>query len=249
MKDALVTHEALQRSLEEHPEAASEVNAAKAEARLATAYLVTEDAKSALRSVMEGKARLEAADPLRPDDVDRRLRPTTHEFVYEKKNFEVLFAGLEANAARQLDELQQARAALLFRKEALDTHYSETQVDEDLLELAHTCLRLADIAKQQGNLEQTRQYLEEGLGYAAQHATVSGSEVSEVGFHLLRAYALLHFEGGVDLALYQRDLEQDLLRYYLFLCEVRNPEWETERVRLELFLSLLRLEKGATGAE
>ncbi len=249
MKDALVTHEALQRSLEEHPEAASEVNAAKAEARLATAYLVTEDAKSALRSVMEGKARLEAADPLRPDDVDRRLRPTTHEFVYEKKNFEVLFAGLEANAARQLDELQQARAALLFRKEALDTHYSETQVDEDLLELARTCLRLADIAKQQGNLEQTRQYLEEGLGYAAQHATVSGSEVSEVGFHLLRAYALLHFEGGVDLALYQRDLEQDLLRYYLFLCEVRNPEWETERVRLELFLSLLRLEKGATGAE
>jgi hypothetical protein len=67
--------------------------------------------------------------------------------------------------------------------------------------------------------------------------------VSEVGFHLLRAYALLHFDGGVDLAFYQRDLEQDLLRYYLFLCEVRNPEWEAERMRFEVFLSLLRMTK------
>ena len=243
MRDALGTHEQLQRSLEAHPEAASAVNEVKAEARLATAYLVSEDPKSALRSVVEGNARLEAADPLRPDDVDRRLRPVIHEFVYEKKDFEVLLAGLEANAARQLDELQQARTALLFRKEALETHYRENQVDEDLLELAHTCLRLADVAKLQGKLEETRLYLEEGLGYAEQHATLSGSEVSEVGFHLLRAYALLHFDGGVDLASYQRDLEQDLLRYYLFLCEVRNPEWETERMRFEVFLSLLRMTK------
>jgi tetratricopeptide (TPR) repeat protein len=247
MKDALVTHEALQRSLDVNPEAASEVNAVKTEARLATAYLVTEDPKSALRSVIEGEARLEGADPLRRDDIERRLRPVTHELVYQKKDFEVLLAGLEANAARQLDELQQARAALLFRKEALDAHYSETQVDEDLLELARTCLRLADIAQQRGDLEQTRQYLEAGLGYAEQHATVSGSEVSEAGFHLLRAYALLHFEGGVDLAVYQRDLERDLLRYYLFLCEVRNPEWETERMRLEVFLSLLRMETSPVG--
>ena len=72
MKDALVTHEALQRSLEAHPEAASEVNAAKAEARLATAYLVTEDPKSALRSVIEGEARLEACRPASPG----RRRPS-----------------------------------------------------------------------------------------------------------------------------------------------------------------------------
>ena len=247
MKDSLVTQDALQRSLESHPAAASEVNEVKTKTRLATAYLVTEDPRSALSAVTEGKARLEAADPLRPDDIDRRLRPVTHEFVYEKGDFEVLLAGLGANAARQLDELEEARAALLFRKQALDTHYAEKQVDEDLLELARTCLRLADIANQQGNLEQTRLYLEEGLGYAEQHSTVSGSDVSEVGFHLLRAYTLLHFEGGVDLALYQRDLEQDLLRYYLFLCEVRNPDWETERMRLEIFLSLLRMEEREAG--
>ncbi len=248
MKDALVTDEALQRSLGAHPEATSEVNAVKAKARLATAYLVTKDPKSALSAVMEAKAQLETAEPLRRDEIDRRLRPVTHELVYETNDFEVLLAGLEANAARQLDELQEARAALLFRKEAIDTHYNDKQVDEDLLELAHTCLRLAEVSNQQGKLEETRHYLEEGLGYAEKHATVSGTEVSEVGFHLLRAYALLHFEGGVDLALYQRDLEQDLLRYYLFLCQVRNPEWETERIRLELFLSLLRLEKREVAA-
>ena len=27
----------------------------------------------------------------------------------------------------------------------------------------------------------------------------------------------------------------------LFLCEVRNPEWEAERMRFEVFLSLLRM--------
>lgn len=243
MEDSLATHELLQGSLESHPEVTSEVNAVKTHTRLATAYLVTEDPKSALATVVEGQARLRAADPLRPGDIDRRLRPVTHEFVYDKDDYEVLLAGLEANAARQLDELAEARTALLFRKQALDAHYAENEVDEDLLELARTCLRLADIANQQGDLEQTREYLEEGLRYTEQHSELSGTEVSEVGFHLLRAYALLHFEGGVDRALYQRDLEKDLLRYYLFLCEVRNPDWETERMRLEIFLSLLRLEE------
>ena len=156
----------------------------------------------------------------------------------------MLLSGLEATAARKLDDLQRTRAALLSRKASLDARFTLEQVDVDLLELARTCLRLADVAEQEGKLEQVRQYLEEGLAYAEQHSSVSGSDVSEVGFHLLRAYALLHFEGGVDLALYQRDLEQDLLRYYLFLCEVRNPDWEAERMRLEIFLSLLRMEKG-----
>jgi len=60
---------------------------------------------------------------------------------------------------------------------------------------------------------------------------------------ILRAYAELHFEGGVELASYRRDLEQDLLEYYVFLSRVRNPNWETERVRFEIFLSLLRMEE------
>jgi len=243
MQDALQTHEALERSLKTHPDAASAVNEVKTQTRLATAYLVAERPQDALSSVTRGEARLDAADPLRPNDIDRRVRPVTHEFIYDKEQLQVLLSGLEATAARKLDDLQRARAALLFRKDALDARYAVEQVDEDLLELARTCLRLADVAEQEGNLEQTREYLEEGLAYAELHSTVSGSDVSEVGFHLLRAYALLHFEGDVDLALYQRDLERDLLRYYVFLCEVRNPEWETERMRLEIFLSLLRMEK------
>ena len=244
MQDALQTHEALERSLETHPDAASAVNEVKTQTRLATAYLVAEQPKDALASATRGEARLDAADPLRPSDIDRRVRPVTHEFIYEKEQLQVLLSGLEATAARKLDDLQRTRAALLSRKASLDARYTLEQVDEDLLELARTCLRLADVAEQEGKLEQVRQYLEEGLAYAEQHSSVSGSDVSEVGFHLLRAYALLHFEGGVDLALYQRDLEQDLLRYYLFLCEVRNPDWEAERMRLEIFLSLLRMEKG-----
>ena len=112
-----------------------------------------------------------------------------------------------------------------------------------MLDLAKTCLRLAEVAQREGDLEQTKRYLEEGLAHAERHAENTGSDVSDIGFHLVRAYAELHFEGGVDLASYQRDLEQDLLRYYLFLSDVRNPKWEKERKRFEIFLSLLRMEK------
>jgi len=167
----------------------------------------------------------------------------THEFVYDEQQLRILLAGLEANAARETGDWEQARASLLIRKEALEERYERQEVDEDALELALTCLRLAEVAQKRGDLQQTKRYLEEGLAYTNRHAGSTGSDVSEVGFHLLRAYAELHFSGGVDLASYQRDLEQDLLRYYVFLSEVRNPQWETERIRFEIYLSLLRMEK------
>lgn len=244
MAQALETHAALRESLQAHPEAASDINAVKTQARLATARLVTNDPKDALEFAVEGQARLDAADPLRPDDIDRRIRPVTHQFVYDKEQLRVLLAGLEANAARQVGDLGRSQAALLIRKEAIEARYEEQEVDEDLLELAHIYLCLADVEQARGNLEQTRHHLEEGLGYTEQHAALTGSNVSEVGFHLINGYARLHFDGGVDLASYQRDLERDLLRYYVFLSEVRNPDWERERMRLELFLTQLRIEKG-----
>lgn len=243
MAQALETHAALRESIEAHPEAASNINAVKTQARLATARLVTKNPKDALERATEGQARLDAADPLRPDDIDRRIRPVTHEFVYDEEQLRVLLAGLEANAARQVGDLGRSQDALLMRRKAIEARYEEEEVDEDLLELAHICLRLADVEHAGGNLERTKLYLEEGLGYAEQHAALTGSDVSEVGFHLINGYARLHLDGGVDLASYQRDLEQDLLRYYLFLSEVRNPDWERERMRLELFLTQLRMEK------
>ncbi|MGB5810426.1 MAG: hypothetical protein WBG86_07850 [Polyangiales bacterium] len=243
MDQALMTHEELRRSWEGRPEVGSAANEVKLDARLATAHLANEHPEDALRLATEGQTRLDAADPLRPKDIDRRVRPVTHEFVYDQGHLRVLLAGLEASAATKLDDLSQAQAALQVRKEAIERRYQAEEVDEDLLELAHTCLRLADVAQRQGELGRTQTYLEEGLGYAEQHTAATGSDVSVVGFHLLRAYALLHFEGGVDLLAYQRDLEQDLLRYYRFLSAVHNPEWETERMRFELFLSLLRMEQ------
>ncbi|MEM7436883.1 MAG: hypothetical protein AAF436_17145 [Myxococcota bacterium] len=241
-QQALATHSELERSIEAHPEAASAINDVKVDARLATAYLVAEDATQALGSVTAGKRHLEEADPLRPDDIDRRIRPVTYEFVYDEDHLRVLLAGLEANASREIEDLDRAREALVARKEALDERYETEQADEDLLELALTCLRLAEIAVRQGDLTQTRLYLEEGLAYTEQHAELTGSDVSEVGFHLIRAYAELHFEGGVGLTTYERDLEAELLRYYLFLSEVRNPDWELERKRFEVFIARLRLE-------
>jgi hypothetical protein len=148
--------------------------------------------------------------------------------LYDQDDLLTLLLGLEANAARQTGSWDVARSSLSVRKEKLQERYEGDEIDEELLELALTCLRLAEVAQKQGDLEETKRYLEEGLAYADKHAESTGSDVSEVGFDLLRAYAELHSEAGVDLATYQRNLEQDLLRYYLFLSEVRNPKWETE---------------------
>jgi hypothetical protein len=245
MDATLETHSNLEQSLLSHPEVDSAVNEVKTKARLAAAHLAAGHPSEAFGFAVEGREHLTAADPLRPPDIDRRPRPVTHEFVYDDDLLLTLLSGLEANAARQLNDWDAAREALLVRKRQIEKLYEEKEVDEALLELALTCLRLAEVAHKQADLELTRQYLEEGLAYADKHRESTGTEVSEVGFHLLRAYAGLHFDGGVDLALYQRDLEQDLLRYYRVLSELRNPEWEIERLRLEVFLSLLRMEQDA----
>ena len=241
--EARATHLELQRSLRQNADADSAVSQVKAYARLSAAHLSAERPEEGLRFAAEGRQQLDSADPLRPEDIDRRVRPVTHEFVYEADQLSALLAGLEANAARQLDELNLAREALRTRKELLGARYQRDQVDELLLELAHTCLRLADVESRRGDLEQTQRQLEEGLDYTDRHAQSTGSEVSEVGGSLLRAYAELHFEAAVPLTAYNRDLEQDLLRYYTFLSKVRNPKWESERIRFEMFLSLLRMER------
>lgn len=239
--DARSTHVELERSLHAHPDVDSAINEVKTHARLAAAHLAAERPEDGLRFAAEGRKQLASADPLRPRDIDRRVRPVTHEFVYDADQLSALLAGLEANAARRLDELSVAQQALQVRKGLLESRYKEEEVDELLLELANTCLRLADVDSKWRNLEQAQRHLEEGLGYTDRHTESTGTEVSEVGFHLLRAYAELHFEGGVPLTAYNRDLEQDLLRYYAFLSKVRNPKWENERLRLEVFLSLLRM--------
>ncbi len=244
VEDTRATHLALQRSLQSHPKVDSAINEVKARARLSAAHLAAERPEDGLRFATEGRDLLASADPLRPEDIDRRVRPVTHEFVYEADQLGAVLAGLEANAARQLGELSIAREALETRKKLFEERYEREELDELLLQLAHTCLRLAEIESKEGDLEQTQRYLEDGLGYADRHSESTGSNVSEVGFHLLRAYAELHFDGGVPLASYSRDLEHDLLRHYEFLCEVRNPKWEIERLRLEIFLSLLRMGTG-----
>lgn len=247
--DARSTHLELQRVLQSHPDADSTINEVKVRARLSAAHLAAERPEDGLRFATEGRDLLAAANPLRPKDIDRRLRPITHEFAYEPDQFGAMLAGLEASGARQLGDLSVAHQALQARKKLLDERYQEGAVDELLLELAHTCLRLAEVESRQGNLSQTQDYLEEGLDYTDRHTASTGSNVSEVGFHLLRAYAQLHFDGGIPLSSYERDLEEDLLRYYSFLSEVRNPKWETERIRIEIFLSLLRMEKQSDAAE
>ena len=244
VEESRETHLELQESLHDHPAADSSINEVKSWARLSAAFLATDRPEEGLRFATEGRAELEAADPLRPKDIDRRLRPVTHEFVYEKPQLDLLLAGLEATAALRVDEGTTARKALETRRQLLDQEYQETEVDELLLDLAHTCLRLADIASREGDLAGTQRELEDGLGYADRHRESTGSDVSEAGFHLLRAYADLHFDGGVPLSAYKRDLESDLTRYYAFLSEVRNPEWEVQRIRLEIYLSRLVMERG-----
>ena len=239
------THLALQRSLHEHSDVDSSVNEVKTYARLSAAHLAAERPQDGLRFATEGRKQLALANPLRPKDIDRRIRSVTHELVYEPDQLGALLTGLEANGARQLDELDVAHEALETRKKLLEQRYQEKEVDELLLELAHTCLRLADVASKQRNLEQTQRYLEAGLGYVYRQAESTGTEVSEVGFYLIRAYAELHFDGGIPLTSYKRDLEQDLQHYYAFLSRVRNPKWENGRIRLEIFLSLLRMEQQA----
>jgi hypothetical protein len=165
-------------------------------------------------------------------------RPATR---FDRTDYEILVAGLRAQAHRGLDDLPAATAAMERRQALLARRHAQTETDDDLLELARAAYHLGEYAFRAGDTERARRHFEDGLRRSARFNRNTGSGVNEVGLRLIQAYAELHIYGGVALSTYRLDLQKELRAAYAFICKHPSPNWAPERYLFSLYLTMLAL--------
>jgi cellulose synthase operon protein C len=160
---------------------------------------------------------------------------------FARADYEILVAGLRAQAHRGAGELAAATTAMERRQSLLERRFGETETDDDLLELARASYHLGEYAFRAGDRDRARQHFEQGLRRSARFNRDTGSGVNEVGLRLIQAYAELHIYGGVDLAAYRVDLKKELRAAYEFICKNPSPTWDGERYLFSVYLTMLEL--------
>jgi tetratricopeptide (TPR) repeat protein len=160
---------------------------------------------------------------------------------FARTDYEILVAGLRAQAHRGAGDLAAATKAMERRQALLERRFGETETDDDLLELARASYHLGEYAFRAGDRDRARQHFEQGLRRSARFNRSTGSGVNEVGLRLIQAYAELHIYGGVDLAAYQLDLKKELRAAYEFICKNPSPTWDGERYLFSVYLTMLEL--------
>jgi hypothetical protein len=160
---------------------------------------------------------------------------------FARNDYEILIAGLRAQAHRGAGDLAAATTAMERRQSLLERRFGQTETDDDLLELARASYHLGEYAFRAGDRDRARQHFEQGLRRSARFNRNTGSGVNEVGLRLIQAYAELHIYGGVDLAAYQVDLKKELRAAYEFICKNPSPTWDGERYLFSVYLTMLEL--------
>jgi tetratricopeptide (TPR) repeat protein len=160
---------------------------------------------------------------------------------FARTDYEILVAGLRAQAHRGAGDLAAATTAMERRQGMLERRFGETESDDDLLELTRTSYHLGEYAFRAGDRERARRHFEQGLRRSARFNRSTGSGVNEVGLRLIQAYAELHIYGGVALAAYQLDLKKELRAAYEFICKNPSPTWDAERYLFSVYLTMLEL--------
>ncbi|HWN70279.1 MAG TPA: hypothetical protein VNM90_21715 [Haliangium sp.] len=160
---------------------------------------------------------------------------------FARTDYEILIAGLRAQAHRGAGDLAAATKAMERRQSLLERRFRAAETDDDLLELARTSYHLGEYAFRAGDRERARQHFEQGLGRSARFNRSTGSGVNEVGLRLIQAYAELHIYGGVELAAYRLDLKKELRAAYEFICKNPSPTWDAERYLFSVYLTMLEL--------
>lgn len=165
-------------------------------------------------------------------------RPATR---FDRTDYEILVAGLRAQAHRGLSDLPAATKAMERRLALLARRHGQTETDDDLLEMARAAYHLGEYAFRAGDHERARRHFEDGLRRSARFNRNTGSGVNEVGLRLIQAYAEVHIYGGVALLTYQLDLQKELRAAYEFICKHPSPSWDPERYLFSLYLTMLAL--------
>jgi tetratricopeptide (TPR) repeat protein len=165
-------------------------------------------------------------------------RPATR---FDRTDYEILIAGLRAQAHRGLNDLPAATRAMERRLALLGRRHGQIETDDDLLEMARAAYHLGEYAFRAGDHERARRHFEDGLRRSARFNRNTGSGVNEVGLRLIQAYAELHIYGGAALSTYQLDLHKELRAAYEFICKHPSPGWDPERYLFSLYLTMLSL--------
>ncbi len=219
------------------------LNRLKAHLATAGAALAATDAQRARRELDAAAGLLEApageVEPEGPDwhDPWAALRPRPRDYA-------LLLAGLESQAARLAGDWEAAREALQRRRTLLAERLAAGDLDDDVLELARVQLQLARLARRSGQPVAARQHLERGLALARSFNARTGSGVNAVGLRLLGDYAGLYLEAGAAAGLTAAALRRPLQRAYDFICAHPSPNWARQRALFGLVLSLLDVEGG-----
>jgi hypothetical protein len=216
------------------------INRLKARLGVASAAIETRKYDLAVKQIAEIDAILESGDGLRPSVAGAR-RSTLDEHRFDKPDYEILVAGLLAQARRGQQDYPAAVAAMQRRYDAVLARFDRDDTDEDLLELARACYHLGEYTYRQKKPEPALIHFERGLAHSNAYNQRTGSTVNGVGLRLLQAYAELYLYGNMELRRYALDLKKQLEITYGFICEHPSPNWEADRFLFGIYLTMLEL--------
>jgi tetratricopeptide (TPR) repeat protein len=212
------------------------INRIKALLGQTSANLSAGQAKLALSAIERAEALLIG----HPELAARGPSSLVEHYVYGHDRYAALFAGYRAEALLALGRTPEAAQALATRAHQLDAFFLESKSDDDLLALAQTLLRQAEVERARGNTPDAQRFVEDGLARNADFNQRTGSGVTETGLGLLREYAALHLFAGVPRQALHRDLMAELTAAYDFMTRYPSPQWRDDRTRFELYLTMLQ---------
>lgn len=162
-------------------------------------------------------------------------------YVYGPQRYEALLAGLRAEALVGLGRNAEAERSLARRDQLLTGFFDESDSEDDLLPLAQVSLRRAIVARAEGESERALEHALAGWRRVALFNERTGSVVTDVSQGLLVQLAELVLFDGIPRASLTIDLQAQLTEAYAFMTRFPSPRWRRDRLRLELYLTLLRL--------
>lgn len=162
------------------------------------------------------------------------------------QSYTLLLLGLRAAAHAAAGDFAAASRAMRSRRDAVAARWKAGGLDEDRYELALCEAQLARFAAGRGerSADAVAEILRH-LGAARTHwrawSASTGTPVEDTGLAILTSFAELHLSRGVPMSQLGFDLEAELAASYTQLSLVRNPAWETLRIRIALYLTTMNL--------
>lgn len=179
------------------------------------------------------------------DDVDRQLADVhvtpllrwphaSPESV--ARAYRLIASGLRANAHLRLGELAAASSALQRRRTLAAERFAVTGLDEHLRALTLVEARLADVARDRGDVAGSGHWLGLALDHADAYVKKTGVPLHADQLDVLRLAAELRLDRGLEL---QIDLPRRLADAYDKLLAERDPAFRNQQRWLEIYLAVL----------